>query len=297
MRIRSIKPDFFKDEIIAELRHVERLTFIGLWLIADRNGRLEYRPKYIKAELFPYEEKLDMEKILKNLELTGIIRYFTVKERLFIDIPNFLKHQKPHNTEKDKGFPSFEESDNGYITVTPPLDNGAKPTNHDPRSMIHDPLNNDPRSKKEARKKKKLEPLYPDIFEEVGKLWRAAHGSPNFNRLATIKWWNHWVGWANGLCNGIQEIDGMRAHHVEKQMLKATKLYLARCLANKITIKNSSTFFGPEGHWKDELDREDQVKQGQAARRQQQQPADTPLDTTGMPDELKKKLKNLKEMP
>ena len=98
MRIRSIKPDFSKDEIIAELRHVERLAFIGLWLIADRNGRLEYRPKYIKAELFPYEEKLDMEKILKNLELTGIIRYFTAKERLFIDIPNFLKHQKPHNT-------------------------------------------------------------------------------------------------------------------------------------------------------------------------------------------------------
>ena len=33
-----------------------RLLFVGLWTIADRNGRLEDRPKRIRAELFPYDE-------------------------------------------------------------------------------------------------------------------------------------------------------------------------------------------------------------------------------------------------
>ncbi len=38
-------------------------------------------------------------------------------------------------------------------------------------------------------------------------------------------------------------------------MLKAAKLYLKRCAANNTAVKNSSTFFGPDAHWKDEPER------------------------------------------
>jgi hypothetical protein len=56
MRIRTIKPEFFEDEKLAELPPHDRLMFIGLWLLADRNGVLEHRPAWIKAKIFPYDD-------------------------------------------------------------------------------------------------------------------------------------------------------------------------------------------------------------------------------------------------
>jgi len=50
MRIRTIKPEFWKHDGIAELEYATRLLFIALWCIADRRGRMEDRPKRIKAE-------------------------------------------------------------------------------------------------------------------------------------------------------------------------------------------------------------------------------------------------------
>ena len=55
MRARNIKPGFFKNDTLAELEFAARLLFIGLWGLADRAGRLEDRPKKIKAEVFPYD--------------------------------------------------------------------------------------------------------------------------------------------------------------------------------------------------------------------------------------------------
>ena len=56
MRARNIKPGFFKNDTLAELDFAGRLLFIGLWGLADREGRLEDRPKKIKAEIFPYDD-------------------------------------------------------------------------------------------------------------------------------------------------------------------------------------------------------------------------------------------------
>jgi len=51
-RIRSLKPDFFKDEDLAVLPFEARLLFEGLWCYADKEGRLEDRPKYLKGVEF-----------------------------------------------------------------------------------------------------------------------------------------------------------------------------------------------------------------------------------------------------
>lgn len=120
-RIRGIKPDFFKDEHLAELSFEARLLFAGLWCYADKMGRLEDRPKYLKAEIFPYD-KVDIEKLLNILakpkiterpEKIFIVRY-EVNRRKYIEIPEFSKHQTPHHTEKESMIPKF----NGSLTVT-----------------------------------------------------------------------------------------------------------------------------------------------------------------------------------
>lgn len=141
-RIRYLKPDFFKDEDLAELPYWVRLLYAGLWNIADKAGRLEDRSKRIKIEIFPYD-KVDIEKGLKILAQNKktnarpfIIRYEVNKE-YYIQILNWDKHQKPHHTEKESNLPPIPPSykDNGEgngegkparseLEVKQPLKNG-----------------------------------------------------------------------------------------------------------------------------------------------------------------------------
>jgi len=66
-RARNIKPGFFMDDVLAEIEPLGRILFAGLWCIADREGRLEDRPKRIKAEVLPYDE-CDMDNLLEHSE-------------------------------------------------------------------------------------------------------------------------------------------------------------------------------------------------------------------------------------
>jgi len=93
-----IKPGFFANDELAELPMATRMLFAGLWTIADREGRLEDRPKRIKGELFRYDD-LDIDVMLTQLADKGFIHRYEVGGLQCIEIVNFLKHQRPHNNE------------------------------------------------------------------------------------------------------------------------------------------------------------------------------------------------------
>lgn len=97
-RSRNIKPGFAKNEVLAELSPHTRLLFIGLWWLADRDGRLEDRPKRIKAEVFPYED-LDVDAMLGDLAESGFVVRYTLNGNDFIQVVNWSKHQNPHKNE------------------------------------------------------------------------------------------------------------------------------------------------------------------------------------------------------
>jgi len=103
-RARNIKPGFFKNEDLAECSPWARLCFIGLWMLADREGRLEDRPKRIKGELFPYES-FDAEPLLQELARYGFIERYEVDGVRVIAIPKFADHQTPHIKEKPSELP------------------------------------------------------------------------------------------------------------------------------------------------------------------------------------------------
>lgn len=106
-RARNIKPGFFANEELAELPFEYRLLFIGTWLLADREGRLEDRPKRIKMALFP-ADNADVEAGLDALHRSGfILRYASADER-FIQVVNFKRHQNPHHREPDSKIPAPE---------------------------------------------------------------------------------------------------------------------------------------------------------------------------------------------
>jgi hypothetical protein len=54
VRIRSVKPDFWRDRLMAELPAEGRLFYIGLWMEADDAGWLRWQPDEIAADLYPY---------------------------------------------------------------------------------------------------------------------------------------------------------------------------------------------------------------------------------------------------
>ena len=141
-RARNIKPSFFTNEILGQLDPIIGMTFLGLWCLADREGRLEDRPLRIKAELFPYRESLDVNGYLTVLERSGFIDRYEVDGALYIQVINFEKHQSPHHTEKSKRYPCKPAPalDNGYLTVKTPLQDCENKVPERSDSLIPDSL-------------------------------------------------------------------------------------------------------------------------------------------------------------
>lgn len=103
-RSRNIKPGFFRNADLLELSFEARLLFIGLWTIADREGRLEDRPKQIKLEIFP-ADNVDIEACLSSLASIGALVRYEADGKRCIQITNFLKHQNPHKAEQPSTLP------------------------------------------------------------------------------------------------------------------------------------------------------------------------------------------------
>ncbi len=118
-RSRNIKPGLFKNEDLAECSIWARYLFPGLWCIADREGRLEDRPKRIKGELLAFDN-VDVEPLLGELETHGFIARYEVAGHKVIQILNFAKHQNPHFREQASALPCMP----GWDSTSQP---GEKP--------------------------------------------------------------------------------------------------------------------------------------------------------------------------
>ena len=159
-RARNIKPAFFKNYELADAGMVCQLLFAGLWCLADKEGRLEDKPRLIKAEIFPYYD-VDINRELTVLARLKFISRYQVGEISIIEINNFKKHQNPHHTEKSSTLPAkiilpektsanpheIKTCDiHGYLTVSSPSNNGEYladsliPDSLIPDSLIPDSL-------------------------------------------------------------------------------------------------------------------------------------------------------------
>lgn len=108
-RTRDLKPSFFKNEVLAECEPLARLLFAGLWTLADREGRLEDRPKKIKAEVIPYDN-CDCDAMLSQLAEHGFIIRYRVNDIAYIQIVTFKDHQKFHPNEQASKLPEPAET-------------------------------------------------------------------------------------------------------------------------------------------------------------------------------------------
>lgn len=92
-RIRTIKPEFWTDEVVAECSTSARLLFIATWNFADDNGNIERSAKQLKAKAFPYDN-IDVERFLVELLNAGLLIEYQQDDKIFLHIRGFEKHQK-----------------------------------------------------------------------------------------------------------------------------------------------------------------------------------------------------------
>jgi hypothetical protein len=112
-RIRSIKPEFFKHEGLYDLERETglpiRIAFAGLWTCCDREGRFEWRPRWLKTEILPYDE-VDFSRVLDALATRGFLVKYAIGSEIYGCIPSWKKHQVINNKELPSVLPSPTES-------------------------------------------------------------------------------------------------------------------------------------------------------------------------------------------
>ena len=104
-RARNIKPGFFTNDELAECSPYARLLFAGLWTIADREGRLEDRPKRIKALVLPFDD-VDCNDLLQQLHEHGFILRYEANGNGYIQVQTWSRHQNPHVKESASTIPA-----------------------------------------------------------------------------------------------------------------------------------------------------------------------------------------------
>jgi hypothetical protein len=130
-RVRTIKPGFFLNERLAELPPLTRILFAGLWCNADRLGRLEDRPKKIKAAILPYDDH-DVNLALQQLHESGFIVRYKNCEASYIQVVAFCKHQHPHLKELESEIPGPDLG----TSLTVPRHDSARQDLLDPGSTV-----------------------------------------------------------------------------------------------------------------------------------------------------------------
>ena len=109
MRIRNIKPEFWRSDDIASLCFFNRLLFIGLWSYVDDNGVGKYHLIDICADLFAADLAGDSTETLRRvseglsvLETQKLITLYQQDGQKFLFINNWERHQKVHNPNKPR---------------------------------------------------------------------------------------------------------------------------------------------------------------------------------------------------
>lgn len=139
-RSRLIKPGFFTNDVLGECDPLARILFAGLWCHADSEGRLEYRPKKLKAEILPFD-KCSVESLMKQLTSRGFVIAYKIGDVTYLQIVTFSKHQHPHHREQPSPIPAPGQPEAGpslaldetYTSPSLTLNPLTLTLNHNPR--------------------------------------------------------------------------------------------------------------------------------------------------------------------
>lgn len=110
-RKRMIDPSIWINEDFGTLSTLSKLVFIGLFSLADDEGRGKASPAYIKAVLFPYKEDLriaDIEKALQEVSSKMSVIFYSCDENMYYTLTSWDTFQTINKPTESK-IPAFDE--------------------------------------------------------------------------------------------------------------------------------------------------------------------------------------------
>jgi hypothetical protein len=108
VRIRSLVPAFWSSITLAKLTREQRLFFEGLWSCADDEGRGLADPRWLKGQLFSFDDDLTPEildawlKCLAEPAIDLIVLYQGLKGQPLYAVRSWTEHQHPQRPSPSK---------------------------------------------------------------------------------------------------------------------------------------------------------------------------------------------------
>ena len=95
-RIRTIKPEFWTSEQVAECSPTARLAFIGIWNFCDDRGIHPGSVKRLKMEVFPSDSitETELQAMVRELLAAGLLHQYEVDGKDYWQVTGWEKHQK-----------------------------------------------------------------------------------------------------------------------------------------------------------------------------------------------------------
>lgn len=123
-RIRSIKPELFKHGELYDLEKSTglplRLAWMGIFTLADREGRFAWKPREMQTDVLPYDQDVKFGDILDALAEAGFIVKYEVEGKSYGYIPSWLNHQVIRSDEAKSRIPAPPEHNKAPQDTPPP---------------------------------------------------------------------------------------------------------------------------------------------------------------------------------
>jgi hypothetical protein len=170
-RIRTIKPNLFRHEGLFEIEAKSglpiRVAWMGLFTVADREGRFEWKPKILKLDILPWDD-VPFEEVLKTLLGAGFLEQYEVNGKLYGYIPTWHLHQTVHHTESKSRLPD------------PPPKGHRELTGNHGDLTVNAPGDSRKEKEKEKEKEKNIDQGAEDRERDLGHL-RCPSVKPKFD--------------------------------------------------------------------------------------------------------------------
>ena len=104
-RRRMIHPDIWSSEDFSSLSMLSKLVFIGMFSLADDEGKGRANPAYLKSAIFPYDDKMrvaDIDKTLSEIGSKMSVTLYVHNEKDYYRLESWEKWQRVEKPQPSK---------------------------------------------------------------------------------------------------------------------------------------------------------------------------------------------------
>ena len=159
-----IDPNIWQSEDFGKLSNLAKVVFIGLFSLADDEGRGRANPMYLKSTLFPYNEKMrstDVEVALSEISRNMSILFYSYNESNYYSLLSWNTFQKIDKPTESK-IPAFEKDNQEFRLL---FDEGSART-----SRGVPPKRKEDNIKEKEEKRKEIVDVYNSICTNLSKI-------------------------------------------------------------------------------------------------------------------------------